>query len=219
MLDESEPLRIAIYTRVSTDEQAQSGFSLDAQLKKLRTFVSLNENWTIAGEYVDEGYSGKNINRPKYKLMFEEINKWNTILILKMDRIHRKVKNALNMFEELEKKGKYFISFTEKIDTTTAIGRAMMTITLVFAQLESEQIGERVVIGMDQKAQDQTVDDFVGYKTPFGYRRILSRFQRKSRRSKKCFKCISMVFQLGKSGGNLISIIPVSTIYCIIRFM
>lgn len=172
MLDESESKRIVIYTRVSTEEQARGGYSLDAQLDKLKTFVSIKDNWTLVGEYVDDGYTAKNINRPKYKQMFAEINSWDAILVMKMDRIHRNVKNALKMFEDIEKCEKYFISFSENIDTTTAIGRAMMIITLVFAQLESEQTGERVETGMDQKAQDQTVDDFVGCKTPLGYKRI-----------------------------------------------
>ncbi len=157
---------VAIYTRVSTEEQATGGFSLDAQLDKLRNVCKAKE-WKISGEYVDGGYSGRNTRRPAYQKMMEEINLWDGILILKMDRIHRSVKNALGMFELLEKQGKHFISFSENIDTSTAMGRAMMTITLVFAQLESEQIGERVSIGLLQKVKNSK--QFMGHKTPFGY--------------------------------------------------
>lgn len=171
-LDESKSLRIAIYTRVSTEEQARGGYSLDDQLEKLRGYVNLRDNWIIAGEYVDGGYSGRNIRRPGYQKMFEEIKNWDAILVMKMDRIHRKVSNALVMLGDLEKSEKYFISFTENIDTNTAGGRAMITITLVFAQLESEQIGERVTAGQDQKAkQNQEREDpkFMGHREAFGY--------------------------------------------------
>lgn len=164
--DKSDIKNVALYTRVSTEEQAHSGFSLDAQLDKLRTYCKAKD-WNIAGEYVDAGFSGRNINRPLYQKMFEDIDSWDAILILKMDRIHRKVKNALFMFEVLEKKGKHFISFMENIDTSTAMGRAMMTITLVFAQLESEQLGERIVIGLNQKVKES--EKFMGHRVPFGY--------------------------------------------------
>lgn len=166
-LDESEALRVAIYTRVSTEEQARGGYSLDDQLDKLRGYVGLRDHWSIAGEYVDDGYTGRNIRRPAYTKMLEEIKNWDAILVMKMDRIHRKVSNALKMFEDIKKKEKHFISFTENIDTSTAGGRAMMTITLVFAQLESEQIGERVFSGQSQKAKQG--ETFMGHKTAFGY--------------------------------------------------
>lgn len=167
MIREKEEIKaVAIYTRVSTEEQATGGFSLDAQLDRLRSVCKAKE-WNIAGEYVDGGYSGRNTRRPAYQKMFEEINLWDGILILKMDRIHRSVKNALAMFEQLEKQNKHFISFSENIDTSTAMGRAMMTITLVFAQLESEQIGERVSFGLLQKVKESK--QFMGHKTPFGY--------------------------------------------------
>lgn len=166
IIEKTEIHKVAVYTRVSTEEQATGGFSLDAQLDRLRSVCKAKE-WAIAGEYVDGGYSGRNTRRPAYQQMFEEINNWDGILILKMDRIHRSVKNALAMFEQLEKQGKHFISFSENIDTSTAMGRAMMTITLVFAQLESEQIGERVSFGLLQKVKESK--EFMGHKTPFGY--------------------------------------------------
>lgn len=167
MLDDSIPLRIAIYTRVSTDEQARGGYSLDDQLDKLRGYVALRDRWTIVGEYVDDGYTGTNIRRPGYTKMFEEIDKWDAILVMKLDRIHRSVPNALKMFEQdLEKNEKYFISFTQNIDTTTAGGRAMMTITMVFAQLESEQTGERTYSGMRQKVKQV---GYPGHRACFGF--------------------------------------------------
>jgi len=162
--------KVAIYTRVSTEDQATGGFSLEAQLEKLRAYSGLKE-WRIVGEYIEEGESGRTTKRPKYQKMFEDIDKWDGILVMKMDRIHRNVINCLKMMEDLDKKEREFVSFTENIDTSTAMGRAMMSITLVFAQLESEQIGERTFIGMKQKAKNPN-SGFMGHRPCFGYRTV-----------------------------------------------
>src|SRR5512137_1434237 len=104
---DARSLRVAIYTRVSTEDQAKEGFSLDAQLEKLRSYCKARD-WSIAGEYVDEGYSGRKTRRPAYIKMMEEINKWDALLVIKMDRIHRNSKNFMLMMEDLNKKGKEF---------------------------------------------------------------------------------------------------------------
>ena len=81
--------RVAIYVRVSTDDQAREGYSLDAQEKRLKNYCSLRNDWEVVEVYRDEGYSGTNTGRPEYQRMLEEIDRWDTILVLKMDRIHR----------------------------------------------------------------------------------------------------------------------------------
>lgn len=164
--DSSEIKKVAIYTRVSTDEQAERGFSLDAQLDKLRSHCK-NKEWDISAEYVDDGYTGRNIRRPNYTKMLEQMNKWEAILVLKMDRIHRNSKNFMNMMDLLRKNNKEFISFSENLDTSTAMGRFVMDIIQRIAQLESEQIGERVAIAMVQKAKNGST--FMGHRVPFGY--------------------------------------------------
>jgi len=158
--------RIAIYTRVSTEDQAKEGFSLDAQLEKLQAYCTARD-WVISGEYVDDGYSGRNVKRPAYNKMMEETDKWDILLVIKMDRIHRNSKNFMLMMEELKKNGKEFVSMTESLDTSTAMGRFVMDIIQRIAQLESEQIGERVYIGMEQKAK--TNGGILGFNIPFGY--------------------------------------------------
>ena len=65
-----QPVRAAIYTRVSTEDQAKEGFSLDAQLDKLKSYCKARD-WIVAGEYVDEGYSGRKTRRPAYNKMME----------------------------------------------------------------------------------------------------------------------------------------------------
>lgn len=163
---DAQHIRAAIYTRVSTEDQAKEGFSLDAQLEKLRAYCTAR-GWNIAGEYVDEGYSGRKTRRPAYMRMMEEIEKWDALLVIKMDRIHRNSKNFMLMMEDLGKKGKEFVSMMESLDTSTAMGRFVMDIIQRIAQLESEQIGERVYIGMEQKAKQN--GGVLGFNIPYGY--------------------------------------------------
>ena len=158
--------RAAIYTRVSTEDQAKEGFSLDAQLDKLRSYCNARD-WRIAGEYIDDGYSGRNIKRPAYTKMMNELEKWDLLLVIKMDRIHRNSKNFMVMMEYLKSEGKEFVSMSESLDTSTAMGRFVMDIIQRIAQLESEQIGERVYIGMEQKAR--TGSGMLGFNIPYGY--------------------------------------------------
>lgn len=163
---DAKQVRAAIYTRVSTEDQAKEGFSLDAQLDKLRSYCKARD-WIIAGEYIDDGYSGRNTKRPAYTRMMQEMDKWDTVLVIKMDRIHRNSKNFMLMMEKLKKHGKEFVSMTESLDTSTAMGRFVMDIIQRIAQLESEQIGERVYIGMEQKAR--TNGGVLGFNIPYGY--------------------------------------------------
>ena len=165
-MDAEKISKAAIYTRVSTEDQAKEGFSLDAQIEKLRSYCKARD-WEIAGEYIDDGYSGRNVKRPAYNKMIEEINKWDALLVIKMDRIHRNSKNFMMMMEYLKKEGKEFVSMTESLDTSTAMGRFVMDIIQRIAQLESEQIGERVYIGMEQKAK--TNGGILGFNIPYGY--------------------------------------------------
>jgi len=158
--------RVAIYARVSTEDQAREGFSLDAQLEKLRSYCKARD-WTIAGEYIDDGYSGRDVKRPAYQKMMDEIEKWDALLVMKMDRIHRNSKNFMLMMENLNEKGKEFVSMTESLDTSTAMGRFVMDIIQRIAQLESEQIGERVYDGMRQKAKEGK--GALGSPSPYGY--------------------------------------------------
>lgn len=163
---DAQPARAAIYTRVSTEDQAKEGFSLDAQLEKLRSYCKARD-WIIAKEYVDDGYSGRTVKRPAYTQMMQEIDTWDILLVIKMDRIHRNSKNFMLMMEDLKKHGKEFVSMTESLDTSTAMGRFVMDIIQRIAQLESEQIGERVYIGMEQKAR--TNGGPLGFNIPYGY--------------------------------------------------
>ena len=159
-------MRAALYARVSTEDQAKEGFSLEAQMQKLETYCRMN-NWEIAGRYVDEGYSGRNTNRPEYKRMLNEIENWDGVLVLKMDRIHRNSLNFTLMMSLLSKKDKKFVSVYDQFDTGNPMGRFVMDIVQRIAQLESEQIGDRVKLAMRYKATEETGN--LGSGHPYGY--------------------------------------------------
>ncbi len=193
--------RVAIYTRVSTEDQAKEGFSLDAQMEKLQAYCSAR-GWEIAGKYVDNGYSGRDINRPAYKEMMENIDRWDVLLVMKMDRIHRNSKNFMLMMENLNEKGKEFVSMTESLDTSTAMGRFVMDIIQRIAQLESEQIGERVYVGMRQKAKDGK--GMLGSPAPYGYEYRNGNFVEVENEINAVRKIYSMYLN-GNSLGDIVS--------------
>ena len=152
-------MRAALYARVSTEDQANEGFSLDAQVKRLEAYCRVR-GWEVAGVYRDEGFSGRNTDRPEYKHMMADSDSWDTILVLKMDRIHRNSVNFALMMDDLRAKGKEFTSMQDKFDTTTAMGRFVMDIMQRIAQLESEQIGERPGTVPATSARDIPTDTF-----------------------------------------------------------
>ena len=166
-------MRAALYVRVSTDEQAAEGYSLDAQKAILMDYCIV-EDWEVAGIYEDDGYSGRNANRPAYKRMMSEMDKWDVILVIKMDRIHRNSRNFMNMMDELNRNGKSFVSSSEALDTNNALGRFVVDMIQRLAQLESEQIGERTYVGMREKAESLGASESrkrtMGFTPPFGYR-------------------------------------------------
>ena len=167
------PRRAALYVRVSTDEQAAEGYSLDAQ-KSILEDHCLAEGLDIAGVYEDDGYSGRNTNRPAYRRMMDEIDSWDVLVVLKMDRIHRNSRNFMSMMDELERNKKEFVSCYEALDTSNALGRFVVDMIQRMAQLESEQIGERTKMGMREKAEnlgsEPSAKETMGFTPPFGYR-------------------------------------------------
>ena len=159
-------MRAALYVRVSTEDQAKDGYSLDAQTRRLEAYCR-TRGWEVVDIYRDEGCSGRDTRRPQYKRMMDESDSWDVLLVMKMDRIHRNSVNFTLMMDDLRRKGKEFFSLFDKFDTTTAMGRFVMDIMQRIAQLESEQIGERVKVGMTRKAQCGTGP--MGSGHPYGY--------------------------------------------------
>lgn len=192
-------MRVAIYLRVSTTEQAKEGYSLSAQLERLRNFCKARE-WEVANEYIDDGHSGRSIKRPAYQKMMAEKDEWDMILVVKMDRIHRNSKNFMEMMDNLRKWEKEFSSMQESLDTSTAMGRFVVDIIQRIAQLESEQIGERVYVGMKQKAA--TEGGILGFAHPYGYDYIEGELKINESEA----EAVRLMFELYKKGEGAISI-------------
>lgn len=161
-------VRAALYARVSTEEQAEEGVSLAAQLDYLRTYCDIH-GLEIAGEFVDDGYTGRNAKRPAYQRMFEPDvrSTWDMLVVVKMDRIHRNSREFMAMMDDLKRHHQQFVSANDQIDTSTAVGRFVMDMVQRIAQLESEQTGERTYMGMHQKAEERS--GILGFNAPYGY--------------------------------------------------
>jgi DNA invertase Pin-like site-specific DNA recombinase len=136
----------AIYTRVSTDIQAEKEFSsCEAQEEKIRAFVKSQDDWQIYKVYSDAGYTGANTNRPALQELLEDIKerKIDIVLAYKIDRLTRSPKDFYQLIEIFDKYNVSFISITERFDTSTPAGRLLRNIMLTFAQFERELTSER----------------------------------------------------------------------------
>lgn len=159
--------RVAIYIRVSSEEQAKEGYSLDAQKKKLEEYAEFKK-WFVYKIYEDAGISGKSIKgRKAFQDMLNDAKqeKFSAILIYKFDRAFRNVKDALNTLDELKEIGVDFVSITEDIDTTSAMGKFFFTIISGFAELERGLTGERLNLTLNRKFEQGIM---IG-KSPLGY--------------------------------------------------
>ncbi|MDG0791969.1 recombinase family protein [Cohnella ginsengisoli] len=146
------PIRVAIYTRVSTLDQVE-GYSLDNQRERLMAFCAA-QGWNDVTVYMDDGESGTNMERPGLKRMIRHIEekKINAVVVLKLDRLSRRQKDVLYLLEEVfESNGVIFKSATEPFDTSTPLGKAMIGVLAVFAQLERDMIIERTSTGRRQR--------------------------------------------------------------------
>ncbi|WP_456329256.1 recombinase family protein [Archaeoglobus sp.] len=94
-------MKAALYVRVSTEEQAKEGFSIPAQLGRLEAYCK-SKGWRIYDEYIDDGYTGREKERPAYAEMMQDIEYWDVLLTLKIDRVHRNLRNFLEMFDTLQ---------------------------------------------------------------------------------------------------------------------
>lgn len=158
----------AIYIRVSTEEQATEGFSIKAQKDKLTKYAEIND-WKIYKYYIDDGISGKNIkDRPKVKELINDIkeNKVKNVLVYKLDRITRSLKDLIYLIELFDNNNCTFNSQTEKIDTSNAVGRMFIKIIGIFAEFERENLAERVTFGYEQKTKEGNYTNCNGV---FGY--------------------------------------------------
>lgn len=145
-------MAVGIYIRVSTQEQASEGHSIESQKKKLASYCEI-QGWDDYRFYIEEGISGKNTNRPKLKLLMEHIEKGkiNILLVYRLDRLTRSVIDLHKLLNFLQEHGCAFKSATETYDTTTANGRMSMGIVSLLAQWETENMSERIKLNLEHK--------------------------------------------------------------------
>ena len=161
--------RAALYTRVSTEEQAHRGMSLDAQRERLVQYAEENE-LVIVDLYNDEGISARKryTKRPEFIRMLDDIraNKIDVVLFIKLDRWFRNVADYYEVQTILDKNGVQWIATEEDYDTTTANGRLALNVKLAIAQDESDRTSERIKFVFSNMVKDGRV---ISGKTPLGF--------------------------------------------------
>ena len=158
----------AAYVRVSTQEQAKDGYSIGEQIERLTKYCDAMQ-WTLYKVYSDAGYSGAYTDRPALQDMISDIKagKIDIVVVYKLDRLSRSQLDTLYLIEKVFiANGCDFVSMNENFDTSTPFGRAMIGILAVFAQLEREQIKERMTMGAEARAKDGL---WRGGICPYGY--------------------------------------------------
>jgi len=141
--------RVALYTRVSMEDQAKEGFSLKAQENKLRDYARAQE-WQVVAAYVDEDFSGSSTKRPAYQRMMAERDLWDRVLVTRIDRVHQDYGSFLELVNDLDRWGKQLTSVEEPFDRKTAMGRFTRDLAARIAQLEREQKEERATEGVNR---------------------------------------------------------------------
>lgn len=161
----------ALYSRVSTKEQVE-GYSISEQQEKMKAYCEA-KGFKMYELYTDAGFSGGNIERPALTRLIQDVkdNKIDAVIVYKLDRLSRSQKDTLNLIEDVFLASSCdFISISENFDTTSPFGRAMIGILSVFAQLEREQIKERMNLGMEGRAKEGYFHG--GGYSPYGYNYI-----------------------------------------------
>jgi site-specific DNA recombinase len=155
------------YVRVSTDKQADRGVSLDAQAEKIRAMAVVH-NAALIDIIVDGGESAKSLNRPGMArlLALVDAGEVQTVIIAKLDRLTRSVKDLCTLLERLERRSVALISVAESLDTGSAAGRLVLNIMTAVSQWEREAIGERT---RDALCHKRIQGERVG-NIPFGSR-------------------------------------------------
>lgn len=159
--------KAALYVRVSTLHQIDKD-SLPFQRQELINYAKYALNIEDVEVFEDAGYSAKNTDRPKYQEMMNRIrnNEFTHLIVWKIDRISRNLKDFTEMYDELKEFNITFVSKNEQFDTSSAMGGAMLKIILVFAELERELAAERVYSIMLSRAEKGLWN---GATVPFGF--------------------------------------------------
>ena len=179
--------RVAIYARVSTQEQVENGNSLEFQIDKLKAYCQLHE-LKVVGEYIDAGVSGAKFSRPALNRLKDDIDKIDIVLIYKLDRLSRSIKDTMLLIEDVFKPNNIdLISLSENFDTSQAMGMATIGMLSTFAQLERETIKERMIAGKLQAVKN---GKYINH-APFGYKKVDGKLVK----DENTRKCVEFIFE------------------------
>lgn len=167
-----QKIRIAIYSRKSkyTLKGDSIGNQIELAMEYIRAHYPEDKYDVEIKIFEDEGFSGGNLDRPKFKRLIQEerIQPFDILICYRLDRISRNIADFSNLMNELSELNTSFISIKEQFDTSTPMGRAMMYIASVFAQLEREVIAERIRDNMIELAK---TGRWLGGDAPLGYKK------------------------------------------------
>lgn len=161
--------KVAIYTRVSTMNQAEEGYSIDGQIDSLEKYCEAM-GWDVYNKYIDAGFSGGSLKRPEMTNLINDVKKglFDTVLVYKLDRLSRNVRDTLYLIKDVFNINKIdFVSIQENIDTSSAMGTLFLTLLSAIAEFEREQIKERMQLGKLGRAKSGKSMQWA--KTSFGY--------------------------------------------------
>lgn len=154
------------YIRVSTDEQAETGVSLDAQRAKIAAYCVAND-LDLADVFVDAGISAKRVDtRPALLAALTVAKRGDALVVVKLDRLARNTVDALTLADDLDRRSVALHSISEKLDTQSATGRFFFTLLASLAEMERRQIGERTAMAMRHKRER---GEYTGGDAPFGF--------------------------------------------------
>lgn len=151
----NKTIKVAIYARVSTQEQAAEGTSLDSQVEQMESYCQM-QGWVVTGKYIDPGYTGKDDDRPALKRLLAEAKygAFNKVVVYKLDRLARKLRLLLEIEEKLKSQGISLSSIRETLDTSTAIGRTVFQMLGLVSEWERDTIIERTKAGRLQRYKE-----------------------------------------------------------------
>jgi site-specific DNA recombinase len=168
----TKPVRCAIYTRVSTADQAAGDFSsLDNQRESGEAYVRAHaaQGWeALATRYDDGGFSGASMDRPAVARLLRDVEAGfvDCVVVYKVDRLSRSLLGFARMVEVLDRRGVAFVSVTQQFDTSTSMGKLMQNVLMSFAQFERETIAERT---RDKVVAARRRGKWTGGPVPLGY--------------------------------------------------
>lgn len=161
------------YIRVSTEQQATEGVSLEAQKARIEAWCVAN-GYELEAVHVDAGISGKTMKkRPGLQKALADTRKGMVLVVYSLSRLARSTKDALTISERLNKAGADLVSLSEKVDTTTAMGKFYFTVVAAISQMERDQTSERTKMALaHKKSKNQKYSP-----VPFGYEDVMGQLE------------------------------------------